>query len=49
MEKGGGCNRKPRREELGERKKGTYWDFVKRDLRLEVNVITGRRKDAFHG
>ena len=32
--------------EGGER---TYWDLVKRDLRLEVDVITGRREDAFHG
>jgi len=28
--------------------KGTYGNFVKRNLRLEVNVITRRRKSAFH-
>lgn len=39
---------KEKKEKSEGRSIDTYRDLVKRDLRLEVDVISWRRKDAFH-
>jgi hypothetical protein len=37
-----------RERELREGRRESYRDLVERNLRLEVDIISGRREDAFH-